>query len=147
MFGAWQLIVHASTGRFPVRAERGNTVNFPGWPLIRHLPDLLDNLTVRSLVHLAEVLVLVLVLVLAILSVRKSAADPLEVAVFAGLAVACLSVDVHSNVWTIRSLRMFADAYVMAMVVLLATQRRLAVVVAAVGAVSLTTYGYFIFNL
>lgn len=147
MFGAWQLIVHASTGRFPVRAERDNTVNFPGWPLLRTFPDLFDNLSARSLVHLAEVVVLILVLMLAIVSVRKSAADPLEVAVFAGLAVACLSVDVRSNVWTIRSLRMFADAYVMAMVVLLATQRRLAVVVAAVGAVSLTTYGYFIFNL
>ena len=30
MFGAWQLFVHASTGRFPVNAERHNTVNFPG---------------------------------------------------------------------------------------------------------------------
>ncbi len=147
MFGAWQLIVHASTGRFPVRAERDNTINFPGWPLLRHFPDLVDELSVRTVVHLAEVVVLVLVLVLAAFSVRKSTAQPLEVAVFAGLAVACLAVDVHSNVWTIRSLRMFADAYVMAMVVLLATQKRLAVVVAAVGAVSLTTYGYFIFNL
>jgi hypothetical protein len=147
MFGAWQLIVHTSTGRFPVRAERDNTVNFPGWPLLRTLPNLLDNLSVRSVVHLAEVVVLVLVLVLAIVSLRRSHAAPLEVAVFAGLAVACLAVDVRSHVWTIRSLRMFADAYVMAMVVLLATQRRLAFVVGAVGAVSLTTYSYFVFNL
>jgi len=147
MFGAWQLLVHASTGRFPVNAERHNTVNFPGWPLLRTLPDLLRDHSVRGVVHLAEVVVLVTVLVVAASSVRKSTANPLEVAVFAGLAIACLSVDVSSNVWTIRSLRMFADAYVMAMVVLLATQRRLAYLVSAVGAVSLTTYGYFVFYL
>ena len=147
MFGAWQLIVHASTGRFPVRAERDNTVNFPGWPLLRTFPDLFDDLTVRGLVHLAEVVVLVAVLVIGLISVRKSTAQPLEIAVFAGLAIACLAVDVSSNVWTIRSLRMFADAYVMAMVVLIATQRRLALLGAAVGAVSATTYGYFVFNL
>ena len=147
MFGAWQLIVHASTGRFPVRAERDNTVNFPGWPLLRTLPDLFDDLTVRGLVHLAEVVVLVAVLLIASISLHKSTAEPLEVAVFAGLAIACLAVDVRSNVWTIRSLRMFADAYVLAMVVLLATQQRLAVLGAAVGAVSVTTYGHFVFNL
>ncbi len=147
MFGAWQLIVHASTGRFPLRAERDNTVNFPGWPLLRTFPDLFDDLTVRGVVHLAEVVVLVSVLVIALISLRKSTAEPLALAVFVGLAVACLAVDVSSNVWTIRSLRMFADAYVMAMVVLLATQRRLALLAAAVSAVSVTTYGFFVFNL
>ena len=103
--------------------------------------------SVRGVVHLAEVFVLVAVLVVAVISLRKSTANPLEIAIFAGLAIACLSVDVSSKVWTIRSLRMFADAYVMAMVVLLATQRRLAYLVASVGVVSLTTYGYFILNL
>ena len=147
MFGAWQLFVHASTGRFPVNAERHNTVNFPGWPLLRALPDLLRDQSVRGVVHLAEVVVLVVVLAVAAISLRKSTADPLEVAIFAGLAIACLAVDVRSSVWTIRSLRMFADAYVMAMVVLLATQRRLGYLLTAVGAVSLTTYGYFILNL
>ena len=147
MFGGWQLLVRASTGRFPVRAERHNTVNFPGWPLLRTLPEVLRDHSARGIVHLAEVGVLVTVLVVAAISVRKSAAHPLEVAVFVGLAIGCLSVDVSSNVWTIRSLRMFADAYVLAMVVLLATQRRLTYLVSAVGTVSLTTYGYFIFNL
>ena len=147
MFGGWQLLVRASTGRFPVNAERHNTVNFPGWPLLRTLPEVLRDDSARGVVHLAEVGVLVTVLVVAAISVRKSAAHPLEVAVFVGLAIGCLSVDVSSNVWTIRSLRMFADAYVLGMVVLLATQRRLTYLVSAVGTVSLTTYGYFIFNL
>ena len=147
MFGAWQLFVHASTGRFPMNAERHNTVNVPGWPLLRTLPDLLRDHSLRGVVHMAEVVVLVTVLVVALVNARRSTANPLEVAIFAGLAIACLSVDVRSNVWTVRSLRMFADAYAMSMVVLLATQRRLVFLVTAVGAISLTTYGYFIFNL
>ena len=65
------------------------------------------------------------VLVFALINVRKSTAGPLEFALFAGFTLACFSVDIREGVWTARSLRMFADAYVMAMVVLLATRRRL----------------------
>ncbi|MCE9622740.1 MAG: hypothetical protein K8R99_10375 [Actinomycetia bacterium] len=146
-FGLWQLVVRSGTGRWPITVERRNTVNFPGMPIVRALPELFGSLSVRSVVHLAEAVVLVSIIVFGLISVRKSRAEPLEIAVFIGLAIACLSVDVREKVWTIRSLRMFTDAYVMAMVVLLATSRRLTYVVAAVGAVSVTTYGYFIFNL
>ena len=148
-FGLWQLVVRMGTGRFPLAAERENTINIPGWPLLRALPDLFDDLSLQGVVHLAEVFVLVGVVVFALMSMRTSAAEPLEKAVFLGLAVACLSVDIHGSVWAIRSMRMFADAFVMAMLILLATRRRLALayVVAAVGAVSVTTYGHFVFNL
>lgn len=148
-FGLWQLVVRMDTGRFPLAAERENTLNVPGWPLLRALPRLVDDLSWQGVVHLAEVFVLVAVIVFALMSLRRSAAEPLEKAVFLGLALACLSVDIHGTVWAIRSVRMFADAFVMATLILLATRRRLALayVVAAVGAVSATTYGHFVFNL
>ena len=147
MFGLWQLVVRSERGRFPITAERHNTVNVPGTPLVRALSELVDEISARSVVHLAEVVVLVSINVFALISMRKSAAAPVEKAVFIGLAIACLSVDVRERIWTIRSLRMFADVYVLAVVVLLATGRRLGHVLGAVGAVSVTTYGYFIFNL
>lgn len=145
-FGLWQLIVRSGTGRFPIAVERYNTVSFPGAPLVRAIPELFDELSLPSVVHLAEVVVLLAVVVAALVSLRSSAAQPLDKAVFAGLAVACLVVDVREHIWTIRSLRMFADAYVLGMLVLLAAGRRMQLAVAAVGAVSATTYGYFLFN-
>lgn len=147
MFGLWQLVVRSATGRFPIRVERHNTVSFPGVPLVRAMSELFDAMSVRTIVHLAEVVVLVSIIVFGLISLRKSAADPLEVAVFVGLAIACLSVDVRASVWTIRSLRMFADVYALAILILLAARRRLGYALGAVGAVSVTTYGYFIFNL
>jgi hypothetical protein len=147
MFGLWQLVVRNATGRFPLTVERHNTVNVPGVPLMRAASDLFDEMSARTVVHLAEVVVLVAIVVFALVELRKSTAEPLEKAVFVGLAIACLSVDVAEEIWTIRSLRMFANAYVLAMLVLLATRRRLGGAVTAVGAVSVTTYGYFIFNL
>lgn len=148
-FGLWQLVVRLDTGRFPLAAERENTINIPGWPLLRALPDLVDDLSLQGVVHLAEVFLLVAVIVFALISIRRSAAEPLEKAVFLGLAFACLSVDIHGTVWAIRSMRMFADAFVIAMLILLATRHRLALacVIGAVGVVSATTYGHFVFNL
>ena len=144
-FGLWQLVLRAERGRFPITAERANTVNVPGQPLLRAWPELVGEMTIRSVVHLAEVVALVAIIVFALLSLRKSEAAPLEKAVFVGLAIACLSVDVREKIWTIRSLRMFSDVYVLAMVVLFAARRQLGYALVAVGAVSATTYGYFIF--
>ena len=51
------------------------------------------------------------------------------------------------GVWTIRSLRMFADVFVISMIILVVTRRRMAVPLLATGAVTLTTYGWFLANL
>ena len=80
-------------------------------------------------------------------SLRRSNIEPFVKVVFVGLALACLSLDVLDGVWTIRSLRMFADVFVISMIILVVTRRRMAVPLLATGAVTLTTYGWFLANL
>jgi hypothetical protein len=80
-------------------------------------------------------------------ALRRSGIEPFVKVVFVGLTLACLSLDVLDGVWTIRSLRMFADVFVIAMIILVVTRRRMVVPLLATGAVTLTTYGWFLANL
>ena len=96
---------------------------------------------------MAEVIVLLVVVAYGAAALHDQRVDPFVRVVFVGLALACLSLDVLDGVWTIRSLRMFSDVYVVAVLMLIITRRRLFAPLAATGVVSLATYGWFVTNL
>ena len=147
-FGVWQLVVRSGTGRFPLTAPyRHSSFNVPGWPLVRQLDEVFSDWSARGVVHMAEVVVLLCVIAYGASSLRRSDIEPFVKVLFVGLALACLSLDVLDGVWTIRSLRMFADVFVISMIILVVTRRRMAVPLLATGAVTLTTYGWFLANL
>ncbi|NDB05167.1 MAG: hypothetical protein EBX95_05345 [Acidimicrobiia bacterium] len=147
-FVAWQFIVRGGTGRFPLTAPyRHSSFNVPGWPLIRQLPDVLSDWSPRGAVHIAEVVVLLMVVILGASTLRQAIIDPFVRVTFVGLAAACFSLDVLDGVWTIRSLRMFSDVFVVATLMLIVSRRRMVVPMLATSVVSLTTYGWFLTNL
>lgn len=147
-FGTWQLVVRSGTGRFPLTAPfRHSSFNVPGWPLIRQLPDVLSDWSPTGVAHMAEVGVLLVMIVLGATALRHADIEPFVKAIFVGLALACLSLDVLDGVWTIRSLRMFADVFVVAVLMQVVARRRMLLPLLATSAVSLTTYGWFLANL
>lgn len=147
-FGVWQLVVRGGTGRFPLTAPyRHSSFNVPGWPLANQLKDVFTDWSAGGIVHMAEVVVLLAVLVYGATTLGDRAVEPFVRVVFIGLAVACLSLDVLDGVWTIRSLRMFSDVFVVAMMMLALARRRVLVPLLATSAVSLTTYGWLITQL
>jgi hypothetical protein len=148
VFGMWQLVVRSETGRFPLTAPyRHSSFNVPGWPLLRQLDEVFSDWSARGVVHMAEVVVLLGMVAYGASALRRSGIEPFVKVVFVGLTLACLSLDVLDGVWTIRSLRMFADVFVIAMIILVVTRRRMVVPLLATGAVTLTTYGWFLANL
>lgn len=147
-FAVWQLVVRGGTGRFPLTAPyRHSSFDVPGWPLASRLGDVFTDWSAGGVVHMAEVLVLLVVLVYGATTLSDPAVEPFVRVVFVGLAVACLSLDVLDGVWTIRSLRMFSDVFVVAMLMLVVARRRVLVPLLATSAVSLTTYGWLITQL
>lgn len=147
-FVVWQLVVRQGTGRFPLTAPfRHSSFEIPGWPLVRRLDDILSDWSPEGIVHMAEVAMLLIVVVRAALLLRDRRIDPFVRAVFVGLGVACLSLDVLDGVWTIRSLRMFADVFVVALLMLVVTRRRLTETLLFTSMVSLTTYGWLMTQL
>jgi len=148
VFGVWQLVVRNGTGRFPLIAPfRHSSFNVPGWPLLRQLDEVFSDWSARGAVHVAEVVVLLGVLAYGATVVRDRTVHPFVRTVYVGLALACLSLDVLDGVWTIRSLRMFADVFVVAVLMLVITRRRMLVPLLATSAVSVATYGWFVANL
>lgn len=147
-FGAWQLVVRNGTGRFPLTAPyRHSSFNVPGWPLLRQLDEIFSDWSAHGAVHVAEVVVLLAVLAYGATIVRDRTVDPFVRTVYVGLALACLSLDVLDGVWTIRSLRMFADVFVVSVLMLVTARRRMLVPLLATSAVSIATYGWFTANL
>ena len=108
---------------------------------------MLSDWSPRGAVHIAEVVVLLMVVILGASTLRQAIIDPFVRVTFVGLAAACFSLDVLDGVWTIRSLRMFSDVFVVAILMLIVSRRRMAVPMLATSAVSLTTYGWFLTNL
>jgi hypothetical protein len=96
---------------------------------------------------MAEVIVLLAVMAYGASTLRDDRIDPFVRVLFVGLGLACLSLDVLDGVWTIRSLRMFSDVFVIAMLMLIVTRKRMTAPLVATGAVSLATYGWFVVNL
>ena len=147
-FAAWQLTVRGGTGRFPLTAPyRHSSFNVPGWPLLSQVADVFGDWSLTGIAHMAEVIVLLAVVAYGATTLRDGRVDPFVRAVFVGLGLACLSLDVLDGVWTIRSLRMFSDVFVVAMLMLIVTRRRLFAPLTATGVVSLATYGWFVANL
>jgi hypothetical protein len=147
-FGVWQLVVRGGTGRFPLTAPyRHSSFNVPGWPLVSQLGEIFDDWSATGIAHMAEVIVLLVVVAYGAAALHDQRVDPFVRVVFVGLALACLSLDVLDGVWTIRSLRMFSDVFVVAVLMLIITRRRLFAPLAATGVVSLATYGWFVTNL
>ena len=148
VFGVWQLVVRDGTGRFPLTAPyRHSSFNVPGWPLLNQLGDVFGDWSVTGIAHMAEVIVLLAVMAYGASTLRDDRVDPFVRALFVGLGLACLSLDVLDGVWTIRSLRMFSDVFVIAMLMLIVTRKRMTAPLVATGAVSLATYGWFVVNL
>jgi len=146
-FGVWQTIVRSGTGRFPLTAPyRHSSFEFPGWPLLTRLDDVFTDWSLTGVGHMAEVVVLLAVIAQGLRAIRHRDVDPFLRAVFVGLVGACLSLDVIDGVWTIRSLRMFSDVFVVAMLVLIVARRRLSPTLLATGVVSLGTYWWFVLN-
>jgi len=147
-FGLWQLVVRSDTGRFPLTAPyRHSSFNVPGWPLLSRLDDVFGDWSITGIAHMVEVIVLLVVVVYACGSLRDSGVDPFVRALFIGLALACLSLDVLEGVWIIRSLRTFSDVFVISLLILIIARRELKVPIVATGMVSLATYGWFVTNL
>lgn len=147
-FGLWQLVVRSGTGRFPLTAPyRHSSFNVPGWPFLSRLDDVFGDWSVTGVAHMVEVIVLLVVVAHACTLLRDSRVDPFVRALFIGLALACLSLDVLEGVWITRSLRMFSDVFVISLLILIITHRRLTFHLMATGLVSMASYGWFVTNL
>jgi hypothetical protein len=141
-FAGWQLTCLAVTGRLPIASDVGSGVQRPFAGLVAAWPrwvNVADLHPVEAGVHAAELTVLTTVVLAALLAAgtrrpgstssggvvdcRLRVLDPLVVAAAFGAAAACcLSV----AVWASRSdLRMFADTYALAALVLLDRHPRL----------------------
>lgn len=155
IFAGWQLVCLALIGELPVRSDAGSNAQPPIVGIVRAWPRWLEIARLHPTetgLHALELTVFAFVVIGALISAsrrpagassvasaksdRRDRLDPLVVATAFGLAGACCF---STAVWSSRSdLRMFADTYALAALVLLARQpRRWALTIWAVAILAL----------
>ena len=141
MFIVWQLAAGSRWGTIPMLAGGTGSLRPPGVAVIDQIPTLVDpSWLLDDPLHAlkaAQVLMLLVVVGSALFALRRSrVGSPLTPALI-GAVLGMLIVDVPDGIWLDRNdLRMFADLYIVAMMVLLVSPARLTLRAVGVGACS-----------
>ena len=138
-FIAWQLWAALRWGSLPLVSVEGRTLRFPGAALVEQIPTLLSKAWLANgwlnILHTAEVLVLLVIVVIALVLGWQRTQPSGVMPALVGAAVGMLLVDVNNGRWlNLDDVHGFAEVYVLAATVLLASRVRLVTPVAAVGA-------------
>ncbi len=143
-FVAWQLVGLAATGTLPMRADGGDNLAVPVVHMVGAIVYYLERLTqVGSLVWLGELFVLAVVTLFAAWCLRGSRV-PLWEKLAWGISV-LVALSLSAGIWYGRAnFRGFEDLYLLSVVVLLGSRRRLGVVAALVAVAWVLNVGHYV---
>ena len=138
-FLVWQPAAGSRWGTIPVLAGGTGSLRPPGVALVDQIPTLVDpSWLLDDPLHAlkaAQVLVLLVVVGSALFALRRTRVGSPLTPALTGAVLGLLIVDVPEGIWLDRNdLRMFADVYVVATMVLLVSPARLTLRAVGVGA-------------
>lgn len=143
-FVGWQLFGLAATGTLPMRADGGDNLAVPVVHMVGAIVYYLERLTqVGSLVWLGELFVLAVVTLSAAWCLHGSRI-PLWEKLAWGIAV-LVALSLSAGIWYGRAnFRGFEDLYLLSVIVLLGSRRRLWIVAALVAVAWVVNVGHYI---